>query len=64
MHTVPTEFDLDFRWLLQPVLNVNSRLVMVADAAENRLIARGIEDRRPATETSDSRKRRQVILWL
>ena len=53
MHTVPTEFDLDFRWLLQPVLNVNSRLVMVADAAENRLIARGIEDRRPATETLD-----------
>jgi hypothetical protein len=51
MHAVSTEFDADFRWLVPPILNTNTRLVMIADAAQGRLIARGIEAYRPATET-------------
>lgn len=53
MHTISTEFDPDFRWLASPLLNAETRLVMIADAAEGRLIARGIEARGPATETLD-----------
>lgn len=53
MHTVSTGFDPEFRWLVPPILNCNTRLVMVADAAEGRLIARGIEAYRAATETLD-----------
>jgi hypothetical protein len=51
MHAVSTEFDVEFRWLVPPILNVNTRLVMIADAAQGSLIARGIEAYRPATET-------------
>jgi hypothetical protein len=53
MHAVSTEFDAEFRWLVPPILNTNTRLVMIADAAQGRLIARGIEAYRPATETLD-----------
>ena len=53
MHAVSTGFDTDFSWLVPPILNRNTRLVMIADAAEGRLIARGIEAYRPATETLD-----------
>ena len=53
MHAVSTEFDRDFSWLVPPILNRNTRVVMIADAAEGRLIARGIEAYRPATETLD-----------
>jgi hypothetical protein len=53
MHTVSTAFDPELSWLVPPILNCNTRLVMIADAAEGRLIARGIEARRPATETLD-----------
>ena len=51
MHAVSTEFDPEFRWLVPPLLNRNTRLVMIADAAQGRLAARGIEAYRPATET-------------
>jgi hypothetical protein len=53
MHAVSTAFDRDFSWLVPPILNRNTRVVMIADAAEGRLIARGIEAYRPATETLD-----------
>jgi hypothetical protein len=53
MHAVSTTFDREFRWLERPLLNCNTRLVMIADAAQGRLIARGIEAYRPATETLD-----------
>jgi hypothetical protein len=53
MHAVSTEFDVDFPWLASPLLNAETRLVMIADAAEGRLIVRGIEARHPATETLD-----------
>ena len=48
-----TEAHLDpgFAWLTPPVLNENTRLVMVADAKEGRLVARGYEAAGPATET-------------
>lgn len=53
MHAVSTTFDPEFRWLVPPILNCNTRLVMIADATEGRLIARGIEAYRPVTETLD-----------
>ncbi len=43
MHGVPTDFDPDFAWLRRPILNWNTRLALVADAAEGRLVARGYE---------------------
>jgi hypothetical protein len=51
MHAVSTDFDPDFSWLVPPILNRNTRLAMVADAAQGRLIVRGIEAYRAATET-------------
>lgn len=43
MHSVPTELDPEFPWLTRPILNWNTRLAMVADASEGRLVARGYE---------------------
>lgn len=43
MHSVPTDFDPSFSWLTRPILNWNTRLAMVADAAEGKLVARGYE---------------------
>lgn len=43
MHSVPTEFDPRFSWLTRPILNWNTRLAMVADASEGRLLAQGYE---------------------
>ena len=53
MHAVDTGFDLQFPWLKAPVLNPTTRLVMVADAAQGRLIAQGYEDMVPATQVLD-----------
>ena len=39
----------DFSWLAPPVLNPTTRVVMVSDAAEGRLVAQGFEAMRPAT---------------
>jgi len=54
MHSVATELDPSFSWLARPILNWNTRLAMVADASEGRLVAQGyeVEDRSsaPATE--------------
>ena len=49
MHSVSTALDPNFAWLTRPVLNWNTRLVMVADAREGRLVARGYETTGPAT---------------
>jgi hypothetical protein len=43
-------FDPAFGWLKPPVLNPLTRLAMVADAGEGRLIAQGYEREAPATE--------------
>ncbi len=50
MHTVMPELTADFSWLAPPILNPTTRIVMIADAAEGRLVAQGFEDMRPATE--------------
>lgn len=49
LHCVLPELTPDFSWLKPPVLNATTRLVMVADAAEGRLVAQGFEAMRPAT---------------
>lgn len=48
-----TEFDGTFPWLRYPVLNELTRLAMVADAANGRIIAQGYEDGHPATKVLD-----------
>jgi hypothetical protein len=50
LHRIPPELDTDFAWLVPPVLNPHTRLVMVADAAAGRLVAQGYEDMAPATQ--------------
>lgn len=50
MHRVSTDLDADFPWLAPPILNDNTRLVMIADAVRGRLVAQGIEEKRAATE--------------
>lgn len=50
LHRVPPELDADFSWLIPPVLNRHTRLVMVADAAAGRLVAQGYEAMAPATQ--------------
>lgn len=49
MHCIMPEIVPDFSWLAPPILNPRTRLVMVADAAEGRLVAQGFEGMRPAT---------------
>ena len=53
MRDVDTSFDPEFRWLTPPILNDKTRLAMVADASEGRMIARGYEPDGPATTTLD-----------
>jgi hypothetical protein len=50
MHGIPTDLDAEFPWLTWPVLNHNTRLVVVADARQGRLVAQGYENKAPATE--------------
>jgi hypothetical protein len=49
MHCVSTALDPAFPWLTRPIRNWNTRLVMVADAREGRLVAQGYESTGPAT---------------
>jgi hypothetical protein len=49
MHAVAADFDTSFPWLVEPILNPNTRIVMVADAALGKLSARGYEAKKPAT---------------
>lgn len=53
MHCIMAEMKTDFSWLKPPILNPTTRVVMVSDAAEGRLVAQGYEDMRPATEPLD-----------
>jgi len=50
MHCIMPELKPDFSWLAPPILNPTTRVVMVADAAEGRLVAQGYEEMSPATE--------------
>ena len=50
MHTVAAELDPGFAWLSPPILNDNTRLVMIADARQGRLVAQGFEEMRAATQ--------------
>jgi len=50
MHRVIPDLVPDFSWLAPPVLNPTTRIAMVADAAEGRLVAQGFEAMRPATQ--------------
>jgi hypothetical protein len=50
MHTVTPDLEPGFAWLKPPILNDNTRLVMIADASEGRLVAQGFEAMRPATQ--------------
>lgn len=50
MSTIAPEFDPAFPWLEAPILNGHTRLALVADAREGRLVARGYENMAPATE--------------
>jgi len=50
MHAVSTDLDPKLSWLQPPVLNAMTRLVMIADAKEGRLVAQGFENYRAATE--------------
>ncbi len=49
MSSIATELDGTFPWLTPPILNANTRIVMVSDAKAGRLVARGYEQMRPAT---------------
>jgi hypothetical protein len=53
MHCIMPDLVPDFSWLAPPILNPTTRIVMVSDAAEGRLVAQGFEDMRPATEPLD-----------
>ncbi len=53
MRGTEPHFDRQFAWLQPPVLNEKTRLAMVADAREGRLLARGYEATGPATESLD-----------
>jgi hypothetical protein len=53
MHGVTPELDPGLAWLKSPILNDNTRLVMIADAAQGRLVAQGFEDCAPATAPLD-----------
>ncbi|MFN0192409.1 MAG: hypothetical protein ACKVP5_10625 [Aestuariivirga sp.] len=53
MSAIAPEFDAAFPWLEAPILNDRTRLVFVADARQGRLVARGYESGRPATEALD-----------
>jgi hypothetical protein len=53
MRGIEPTFDTSFDWLTPPILNGNTRLAMVADASEGRMIARGYETTGPATAALD-----------
>jgi hypothetical protein len=53
MLDVSPVFDPRFPWLAPPILNGDTRLVVIADAREGRIMARGFEATRPATEPFD-----------
>ncbi len=53
MHRIPPDFDATFGWLVAPIMNPRTRIAAIMDARSGRLIARGYEDERPATQALD-----------
>jgi hypothetical protein len=53
MSELKPQFDTTFAWLQPPIRNDNTRLAMVADAREGRMIARGYEKTGAVTDTLD-----------
>ncbi len=53
MSELKPQFDTAFAWLQPPIRNDNTRLAMVADAREGRMIARGYETTGAVTDTLD-----------
>jgi hypothetical protein len=51
MSAIAPDFDPEFGWLRAPILNNRTRLALVADAQEGRLVARGYEAGGAATQT-------------
>jgi len=51
MHATAMDLDPGFPWLVWPILNACTRVVMIADAREGRLVAQGFEAREPATQS-------------
>jgi hypothetical protein len=51
--TAAPEFDRPFGWLKLPILNEESRLAILADPAEGRIVAQGYEADGPATAVLD-----------
>lgn len=60
MHRVAIDFKPDFAWAKAPILNDRTRLIMIADAAEGRVMAQGFEASRPATNVLDLGEPRRV----
>jgi hypothetical protein len=54
MRRVEATFEQGFDWLAPPMLNDSTRLVMLADAKESRMIAQGFEKSGPATTILDT----------
>jgi hypothetical protein len=50
MEKIMAAEDNDFDWVADPILNETTRLAVIANAAESRLILRGYEKDGPATE--------------
>ena len=50
MSGITPSFDPKFPWLERPILNENTRLVLVADARLGQIVAQGFEKSGPATE--------------
>lgn len=50
MHRIANRLEPSFDWLEPPILNGRTRLAMVSDAAEGRLVAQGYEEMQAATE--------------
>jgi len=53
MSELKPQFDTTFAWLQPPIRNDNTRLALVADAREGRMIARGYETAGAVTDTLD-----------
>jgi hypothetical protein len=49
MHRLDPGLETDFSWLKPPILNVRTRIAMIADAASGRMVAQGFESEAAAT---------------
>ncbi len=56
MHRIVPELDETFAWMVPPILNPGTRLVMVSDAAQGRLVAQGYEAMEPGNQAFSLRR--------